>query len=104
MGLVEGAWYVKEVYIRPEERGKGWGRRLVRACEEEVLKNGEVSLYLLALPQDLDALRFWVKEGYDVLNSLELAKDLRPTGREKGERFNFKGLELRLWKWRKQGL
>ncbi len=73
----EGCFWVEEIYVRPEFRGKGIGRALVGRAEEEVLKHDN-SLYLFVLPQDKDAIAFWKRLGYDVVNTVELVKD--PTG------------------------
>jgi GNAT superfamily N-acetyltransferase len=94
----DGCFWVEELYVRPEFRGKGIGRALVEQAEKEVLKH-DTSLYLLVLPQDKNAIGFWKRLGYDTINTLELVKDLKPVGREEfhtvellGERFRiFRG-------------
>ncbi|WP_245612563.1 GNAT family N-acetyltransferase [Palaeococcus ferrophilus] len=77
----EGCFWVEEIYVKPEFRGRGLGRALVEKAEKEVLKH-DTSLYPLVLPQDRDAIGFWKRLGYDTINTLELVKDLKSVGRE----------------------
>ncbi|WP_240910530.1 GNAT family N-acetyltransferase [Thermococcus sp. GR6] len=79
----EGSFWVEEIYVRPEFRGHGIGRKLVKKVEQEVLK-WDSSLYLFVLPQDKDAVAFWKRLGYDTINTIELVKDLEPTPRDEG--------------------
>ncbi|WP_297129006.1 GNAT family N-acetyltransferase [Thermococcus sp.] len=76
----EDSFWIEELYVRPEFRGKGIGKALVKRAEEEVLK-WDIALYLFVLPQDKDAITFWKKLGYDMINTIELVKDLEPTAR-----------------------
>jgi len=96
----EGCFWVEEIYVRPEFRGKGIGRALVERAEEEVKKH-DSSLYLLVLPQDKDAIGFWKRLGYDVINTVELVKDLKETPR--GEDFHtveLLGERFRIFEWK----
>ncbi|WP_456366858.1 N-acetyltransferase family protein [Thermococcus sp.] len=79
----EGCFWVEEIYVRPEFRGRGIGRALVKRAEGEVKKH-DSSLYLFVLPQDKDAMAFWKRLGYDTINTIELVKDLEPTPRDEG--------------------
>jgi len=98
----EGAFWIEEIYVRPEMRGKGAGRELVRRAEEEVLKR-EISLYLYVLPQDKRAIRFWKKMGYDIINTLELVRDLRPTRRlQRTRTVELLGEKFRMFRWEKE--
>jgi len=74
-------FWVDEIFVLPEFRRQGIGRRLVRAAEKEVLKRGEKSLYLYVLPQEVGAIAFWKSVGYTILNAIELVRDIQPTGR-----------------------
>ena len=75
---------------------------LVKAAEKEVIKRGEVSLYLYVLPQDKVAISFWRAMGYTILNSIELVKDLKPIKRDK-ELLSLEllGEEFKMFNWTK---
>jgi len=95
----EGSFWIEELFVRPEFRGRGIGRALVERAEEEVRKHDD-ALYLFVLPQDKDAIAFWKRLGYDVINTIELVKDL-----EHLERLSFHTVELlgepfRIFRWR----
>ena len=77
----DAVFWVDEIFVLPEFRKQGIGRKLVRAAEKEVLRRGERSLYLYVLPQEKDAIAFWKSMGYTILNTIELVRDIQPTGR-----------------------
>ncbi len=66
----EGAYFLKEIYVKPEYRRRGVGKSLLKACEEEVGGN----LYASIIPANLTALDFFLREGYSFFNSLELTR------------------------------
>ncbi len=66
----ERTYFLKEIYVKPEHRGKGVGKALLEACEREA--NG--NLYLSVIPANLKALDFFLRQGYTFLNTLELTK------------------------------
>jgi len=76
----EECFWIEEIYVKPEFRRRGIARALVKRAEEEVSKHDD-SLYLFVLPQEKDVIMFWKKLGYDMINTIELVKDLRPTAR-----------------------
>lgn len=95
-------YWIEDIYVKPEYRGKGVGRKLVKEIEKEVsmLDN---SVYLMVLPQDRDAFRFWVKMGYTLLNSIELAKEFKPTERTtKTWTIEVLGYPVKIAKWEKE--
>ncbi len=98
----EGSFWVEEIYVKPEMRGKGIGKKLVKRAEEEVSKH-DPSLYLYILPQDRNAIGFWKGMGYDTINTIELVKDLRPTFRSRRTRIiEFLGERFRLFEWERE--
>ncbi len=98
----EGSFWVEEIYVRPEYRGRGVGRKLVNAAEREVLKR-DVSLYLYVLPQDKRAIKFWKSLGYDRINTLELVKDLKPTRRSEGTHtVELLGERFEIFRWERE--
>jgi GNAT superfamily N-acetyltransferase len=74
--LWEGAYFVREVFVKKQFRRKGAGSKLLAACEDFVLKNGETSLYLTVEPKHSVSIEYLIHNGFDTLNMLELRKDL----------------------------
>ncbi len=66
----EGVYFLKEIYVSPEFRGRGIGRALLRACEERAGSR----IYASVIPANLPALDFFIREGYSFLNTVELTK------------------------------
>ncbi|MDV3103385.1 GNAT family N-acetyltransferase [Thermococcus waiotapuensis] len=95
----EGCFWVEEIYVRREFRGKGIGRALVERVEEEVKKH-DSSLYLLVLPQDKDAIGFWKRLGYDLINTVELTKDLGPSNGMAFHTVELLGERFRIFGWK----
>ena len=94
----EGCFWVEEIYVRPEFRGRGLGEALVERAEEGVKKHDD-ALYLFVLPQDKDAIGFWKKLGYGTINTIELVKDLKPSGRSAVHTVELLGEGFRIFKW-----
>ncbi|WP_297417245.1 GNAT family N-acetyltransferase [Thermococcus sp.] len=94
----EGCFWVEEIYVRPEFRGREIGRALVERAEEEVKKHDD-ALYLFVLPQDKDAIGFWKKLGYGTINTIELVKDLKPSGRSAVHTVELLGERFRIFRW-----
>ncbi len=90
---------IEEIYVKPGFRGKGIGRALVERAEKEVLKH-DSSLYLLVLPQDKDAIGFWKRLGYDVINTVELMKDLEPSNGMAFHTVELLGERFRIFGWK----
>ena len=96
----DGSFWVEELFVRPEFRGRGIGRALVERVEEEVLK-WDSALYLFVLPQDKDAITFWKRLGYDTINTVELVKDLEPTPRDSGfHTVELLGERFKIFRWK----
>jgi len=71
----DGCYGFEELYVKPMYRGRGVGKLLVREAENYVKRN-DPYVYIMVLPQDRNALGFWIHMGYSVLNSIELSKNL----------------------------
>ncbi len=100
----DGSYWIEEIYVKPPFRGRGIGRALVKAAEEEVAKH-DPALYLFVLPQDRSAVAFWKKIGYDVVNTVELVKDLKELPRDRGfHTIEILGEIFRIFKWRNEDL
>ena len=96
----EGSFWIEELFVRPEFRGRCIGRALVERAEKEVLK-WDSALYLFVLPQDKDAIAFWKRLGYDIINTIELVKDLEPTPRDSGfHTIELLGEPFRIFRWK----
>ncbi len=95
----EGYFKVEEIYVKPDFRGRGIGRMLVEKAEGEVKKHDD-SVYLLVLPQDRDAIAFWKRLGYDVINTIELTKDLKSTGQTSFHTVEFLGEGFKIFRWK----
>ena len=64
-------------------QGTEYGKGARRERAEEVRKHDD-ALYLFVLPQDKDAVAFWKRLGYDIINTIELVRDQEPTPRDDG--------------------
>ncbi|WP_148881922.1 GNAT family N-acetyltransferase [Thermococcus aciditolerans] len=95
----EGCFWIEELFVRPEFRGRSIGRALVERAEEEV-KEHDDALYLYVLPQDKDAVAFWKRLGYGTINTIELVKDLKPSGRTAFHAVELLGERFRIFRWK----
>jgi GNAT superfamily N-acetyltransferase len=95
----EGAYFVREVFVRKQFRRKGVGSKLLASCEEFVLRNGETSIYLAVEPKHTVSIEYLIHNGYDTLNMLELRKDLTMDSfPERQDTIEILGHKLRLLK------
>lgn len=97
----DGSHWVEELYVIPKYRGRGIGRRLVRAAEDYV-RGKDLALYVMVLPQDRPAIEFWLHVGYNILNTVELVKELRPTPKEDTRVFELFGYPTLIWRWERE--
>jgi GNAT superfamily N-acetyltransferase len=74
----EDSYWLEELYVKPEHRGRGIGRALVERAESYI-KGHDSYAYIMVLPQDRSAMSFWLHMGYRLLNTVELAKNLKGT-------------------------
>jgi len=72
----DGAYFGRELYVRPEQRRRGIGRLLLHEVERRVRAAGEKDLFVSIVPANRVALAFALRCGYDVLNTVELRKNL----------------------------
>ena len=81
VSIRDGCYWFEELYVRPEYRGKGVGRMLVEKAETYV-RQRDSHAYIMVLPQDKRAISFWLHMGYRLLNTIELAKNLKESKEE----------------------
>jgi len=93
----DGCYWFEELYVKPMYRGRGVGKLLVREAENYVRKHGDY-VYIMVLPQDRSALNFWIHMGYNILNSIELSKNLMG-GDEDTRPIPFLSTVLRMYRW-----
>ncbi|MFX1582145.1 MAG: GNAT family N-acetyltransferase [Promethearchaeota archaeon] len=92
--LHEGAYFLRELGVTENWRIRGVGTALLRAAEDYIRELGKSNLYLSVVPRNIDAVRFFVRRGYDILNTMELRT---ATAEEKIIRkpLHFLGLQFR---------
>jgi GNAT superfamily N-acetyltransferase len=70
LGRTVWGWlHVKELWVAPNHRGQGLGRRLVQAAEQAALAQGCHSAYLDTF--DFQALPFYLRMGYTQFGELD---------------------------------
>ncbi len=72
----EGAYFLRELMVTEKYRLRGIGSSLLNAAEKFIYDAGESNLYLSLLPRNTVALRFFVRNGYNTINTIELRKPL----------------------------
>jgi ribosomal protein S18 acetylase RimI-like enzyme len=55
---------IETLSVSPEARGSGIGKRMIALIREEVARGGYGGLQVTAIAQNLDALRFYQREGF----------------------------------------
>ena len=66
--------WLEDLFIVPEQQGKGFGSEAIRLLEE-IVKKYSVSLYIEAAARNEAAIRLYRKLGYDCLNTITIRKD-----------------------------
>ncbi len=94
--LHEGAYFLREIGVTENWRIRGVGTALLRAAEKYIKEAGKTNLYLSVVPRNIDAIRFFVRRGYDIINTLELRTEV---SKEKIQRtpLHFLGLQFRYY-------
>lgn len=90
----DGAFFGRELFVRPECRNQGIGTRLQREVERRVVEAGADAFFISVIPHNRRMLAFAHGHGYDTLNTVELRKELRGERPRRG-RVKMFGLE---WK------
>ena len=70
LGRTVWGWlHVKELWVAPDHRGRGLGRRLLQAAEEAAIAQGCHGSYLDTF--DFQALPFYLRMGYSTFGELD---------------------------------
>lgn len=92
-----GAYFIEYHWVDKEYSQLGYGDKLLRAVEEEARMAGENQINLRISHREHSALEYYIQQGYETLNFLELAKYLEhlPTPYS-GEEIQILGHKLKL--------
>ena len=73
----DDAVWLEHFYVKDEFRNKGIGSTLFKKAEEEIENQGYVNLYNWVHPNNDRMINFLKKQGYDVLNMIEIRKKFK---------------------------
>jgi|Deesub1362A_J573_1020465.scaffolds.fasta_scaffold04234_2 GNAT superfamily N-acetyltransferase len=93
--LHEGFYFTRELYVLPEFRRKGVARALIRHFERWVLQKGQDIACISCIPHNIAMIQLARSEGYDILNMIEMRKNLmdkgsKPRGEEEALGFKWR--------------
>ncbi len=74
--LHEDFYWTRELYVIPEMRMKGVARALIRHFEKWVLERGQDIACISCIPHNVAMIMLARSEGYDILNMIEMRKNL----------------------------
>lgn len=87
--------FLEDLVVQADRRGRGVGTAFLEAIEQHVRARGSDALFLSQVwPGNLRALDFYIAQGYDLLNTIELRKDFQEDRR--GRPISFLGRTLYL--------
>ena len=75
---------IENIYVDPEYRNDGLGKRLLDAAEEELVERGADTVALEVLADNEDARRFYRRHGYES-HRVELEKRVESDTHSKGD-------------------
>lgn len=73
----DDAVWLEHFYVKKEFRKQGIGSALFKKAEEEIENQGYVNLYNWVHPNNHRMINFLKKQGYDVLNMIEIRKKFK---------------------------
>ncbi|MFW9831462.1 MAG: GNAT family N-acetyltransferase [Candidatus Thorarchaeota archaeon] len=88
------AFFLREIMVTEKSRIQGVGTALLKAAEEYLKAAGDTNLHISIIPRNIDALRFFVRRGYDIVNTLELRTSI-PKDQVQRTPIHFFGLQFR---------
>lgn len=68
-GLPEGTCELVKMYLLPEARGIGLGKRIIEECLEFARENGYQQVYIESMPELENALKVYEKFGFKYLSA-----------------------------------
>lgn len=90
-----GAFFGRELFVRPEYWRQGIGTRLQEELERRVRKAGADAFFISLVPHNQQMLAFAYRRGYDTLNTVELRKESKGDQPRRGQ-VTLLGLEFKL--------
>jgi GNAT superfamily N-acetyltransferase len=91
----DGAFFGRELFVRPEYRRQGIGTRLQEEVERRVGQAGADAFFISLVPHNQRMLAFAYRRGYDTLNTVELRKELKGDQPRRGQA-TLLGLQFKL--------
>ena len=76
-------FWLEDIVISEGKRSSGLGTQFLTSIEEYVKDNDSVSLYIPVYVGNQSAIDFYYKNGYDILNMIEVRKDFKRKSMEK---------------------
>jgi ribosomal protein S18 acetylase RimI-like enzyme len=70
--------FLTELYLVPEARRRGFGRRLLEEAEAQAQRHGARALHLVVRPENTAALNLYLATGFHETERRLLTKPLRP--------------------------
>ena len=83
--LHDGFYFTRELYVVPDMRRKGIARQLIRFFEQWLLDKKQDIACISTVPANRRMIELARSEGYDILNMVELRKDLVRSDRKRTE-------------------
>ena len=68
----QGAFFGRELCVFETKRYRGAGTALLRAVEKRIQDAGEPNLFISVVARNAQALQFFAKRGYNILNMVEV--------------------------------
>ncbi len=68
--------FIYHLAVLPEHQGRGVGMTLMDEVEGRLRAKGCIRCYLLVMPDNVEAIQYYEKRGWKLLNDLPYAKDL----------------------------
>jgi len=80
--LHDDFYFTRELYIIPDARRRGIAKALVRHFEKWVIEKGQDIASISCTPHNIAMIALVYSEGYDILNMIEMRKNLSSNLRE----------------------